>query len=270
MEKPKTQTIVTLTPQVIEELRKQTGQEWKDCQRKEYAVYACKPPAGYLYANKLEQPDSYDAICEANGGNPIISEKEVSAHPGLFGFLKVNGFYQTDGNRVVLCGTQGELWDVKPEKLAQSYRMPDGKEIVNISEDWFTVSRAAEDTPSAVAIQLPVEYMGRYQTSWGSLLEVNHPNSTGHGKGDILVAPKLPDGTPDYENISPTNNAVFALTYHQNVGGWDNSDRIMPAGEIKSLAIDEVRERYCFSDGGRSVEGTEPEELPGNDIEGEI
>ena len=207
----------------------------------DYCIHACKAPAGYVFANKLEQPLSYNAIMKSNGNNPFIQATKIDSITGLGDFLKKNGYYMTDGSRIVLCGTQGELWDVKPDKLIASYTMQDGSRI-NLTDkgsDWFVVRRAAEAVPSSLGIQLPKRFLGVYQTSWATLM-VNDPNSKGHGEGDILVAPKLPNGQPDYANISPTNNAVFALTYNLNVGGWARSGCIVPVGSITTININSL------------------------------
>ena len=236
---------VELIPQTIEMIREMSHQKWRDCQRKDYFIYAIKAPAGYIFANKLEQPLSYKAICRVNNGNPIISIQKIERNPKLVEYVKQNGFYKTDGSRIVLCGTVGELWDVKPEKLVSSYTMPDGSPIEKLPDGWFVIKRASETRPNSVGIQLPIQFHGIYQTSW-AMLHVNDINSGGHGSGDILVAPKMPDGSPDYSNISPTNNEVFALTYNQNVGGWNRTKNIIEVGNIKPLTIEYVKEHYVF------------------------
>ena len=236
---------VLLSPEVIEEIRQKTKQKWRDCQRKDYCIYAIKAPEGYIFANKLEQPLSYKAIMKYNNNNPFISEERISRNKSLSEYVKTHGYYRTDGNRVVLCGTRGELWDVKPEKLASSYTLPDNSPITKLPEGWFVVKRASETRPASVAIQLPIKYHGIYQTSWATL-HVNDTHSEGHGSGDILVAPKLPDGSPDYSNISPTNNEVFALTYNQSVGGWSRTGQITDIKNIKPLSLDYVKSAFVF------------------------
>lgn len=238
------QTMVQLTPDVIEQIRQMTNQKWRDCQRKEYCIFAIAAPAGYVFANKLEQPLSYKAICKVTKGNPIISVERLNKNPQLVQYLKENGCYQTDGNRIVLCGTRGELWDVKPEKFVSSYTMPDGSPITKKPLNWCVVKRASETMPNAVAIQLPIKFHGVYQTSW-AMLQVNDLHSEGHGTGDILVAPKTPNG-PDYSSISPTNNEVFALTYNQNIGGWNKTGMITPVEKIVPLTLEYVRGTLLF------------------------
>lgn len=241
---------VMLTPDVIEHIRMETKQEWRKCKRKQYNIFACKVPAGYIFANKLEQPESYNAI-KQTFHKDFVYTSEFNKVPQLVEFLKQHGFYQTDGTRIVLCGTKGELWDVKPEKLVQSYRLMNGMLIRDIKDnEWFEVSRAGEASATSVGIQLPNKYLGVYQASWATLT-VNNPNSGGHGKGDILVAPLLPNGQPDYSNISPTNNEVFALTYDQNVGGWANSNLVTNPNRIKPIYIADIKKQYNF---GHSVD----------------
>jgi hypothetical protein len=234
---------LVLNAQTIEQIRQQTKQTWRKCQRRAYNIYACLMPAGLIYANKLEQPESFNAINKMFHKN-IITEDEAAKSPELVNFLKQHGFYMTDGSKVTLCGTKGELWDVKPEKFVQSYRLATGEAIREIPKSkWFVVSRAPETKPSAVGIQLPKAYLGVYQTSWATLM-VNNQNSSGHGKGDILVAPLLPNGQPDYNNISPTNNEVFSLTYNLVVGGWSSSDLLTNVNSIKTYTIDMVNSEY--------------------------
>ena len=239
-------------PAVIQQIMQQSGQKkWRKCKRKQYNIFACKLSADYLFANCLEQPESYTAIMQAFK-KPIVSRQEAAKNTQVAEFIKQHGFYMTDGQRIVLCGTRGELWDVKPEKFMSSYRHTDGRQITQIPENtWFEVSRAAESTPSALGICIPNTIQGVYRTSWATLT-VNNPASSGHGKGDILVAPMLPNGQPDLSKCSPTNNEVFALTYDQNVGGWSNSGLINLA-KIKPLTLQEVKSKYSVQSVGGNI-----------------
>lgn len=181
---------VSLTPQVIEQIRQRTNQKWRDCQRKKYEIWVVKAPAGYIFGNKLEQPNVYKMlISKSRERIPFMEKQSVQklcegGLPNLAEAMKSEGFYQTDGNMIVLMGTAGELWTVKPEKLAASYRMIGGSQI-NISDikegKWFKVERAAESAPSAVGICIPSKYFGFYQTSWGAMVTMNNRMSDGHG-----------------------------------------------------------------------------------------
>ena len=240
------QKVVELTSQNIEKIRMMANQNWRDCQRKKYSIFAFRPEAGFIFANKLEQPLSYKVIMKINNGNPIIAERKLAAMPKEYEFVMKNGCYKTDGSRIVLCGTRGELWDVKPEKLVSSYTNKNGSPITSIPRyKWFVVNRASERCAQAVGIQLPIQILGIFKTSW-ALLRVNDLNSSGHGKGDILVAPKLPNGALDYENISPTNNEVFLLTYNQNVGGWNYSGCLEKPELVERLTLETVERNFKF------------------------
>lgn len=224
---------IYLNQQTIEQIRWETKQWWRPCQRKLYQVWACKVPSGYIFANKLEQPESYKAI-QSVYHKDIIPVELVMQNPSLFNLLKNNGCYQTSEQKVVLCGTRGEMWDVKDEKFRASYELPAkawGTDFPFLR--WFAVMRRAESCPSAVGIQIPHKYLGAYQTSWATLF-VNNPNSGGHGKGDILVCPCM-QGAINYADASPTNNEVFALTYNLKVGGWSDSGLITNPEKLKPI-----------------------------------
>lgn len=239
------QTHVTLNQQTIEQIRQETQQPWRECKRQTYNVFACKVPAGYVFANKLEQPDSYNAIKDTFN-KELVPVSEFEKRKDVADYVRENGCYQTDGKRILLCGTKGELWDVKPEKFAQSYKTLSAEEIPSMKDgEWMEVSRAAEQKASAVGISIPTNYKGVYQTSWATLY-VNNPNSDGHGKGDILVAPLLENGQPDYSHISPTNNEVFAMTYDQEVGGWCDSGLVINPSNIEKLTLDDVKKKYSI------------------------
>lgn len=198
-------------------------------------------PKDIVFANKLEQPDSFNAMQKVLG-KYISTVDECRQHPDLMQILAKSGFYQTDGNCITLCGTAGELWTVKEEKLKLAYTNVNGSAITKIPRGWFTISRAAEATAQAVGIYIPSKYIGLYQTAWGQALYVNNPNSDGHNMGDILVAPVV-NGQPNLADCSPTNNTVFARTYDLNVGGWGSLG--IKADASKPFTIEECKKVYA-------------------------
>lgn len=228
-------------PNVVAQIMQETKQKWRNCKRKQYNIYACKMPKDIVFANKLEQPDSFNAIRKILG-KCITTVDECRQHPDLMQILAKSGFYQTDGNCITLCGTAGELWTVKEEKLKSAYTNINGTVITKIPKGWFTVSRAAEATAQAVGIYIPAKYIGLYQTGWGATLYVNNPNSDGHNMGDILVAPTV-NGQPNMSDCSPTNNTVFARTYDLNVGGWGSLG--VKADSSKPFTIEECKKVYA-------------------------
>ena len=235
--------VIMLTPQQIEEIRAKTQQKWQNCQRKAYQVYAVQMPAGLIFANRLEQPESFAAIYQ-NMHKHIVEKSKVPQY--LAQFLMKNGYYETDGNRITLCGTQGELWTVKPEKFVQSYTTSNKTRFTAPPKEWTVALRAQETEPSAVAIQVPVNIIGLYQTSWGDKLVVNHPASN-HGTGDFLVAPVGPNGQLDYTNISPINHFVFQNTMNLSVGGWAKSNVFVTTANSEPMSLADCIKHYPLS-----------------------
>lgn len=223
--------IVNITQQVIKALA--AHGKVRDCQRKKYDVYGTIMPAGLIFANRLEQPKSYKLITQTFK-RAIIRRDMLSDNQ--YQQLKQLGIYETDEHMVTLCGTVGELWTVKPEKLVNSYTNPDGSRITNKPNKWTTYTRAGETAPQAKGIQLPNKFIGKLQTDW-ALLTINDPNSPGHGLGDILVIDKC-------NNISPTNNAVFANTYNLTIGGWAQSGQIQKITDNNKITLTDVENKW--------------------------
>lgn len=218
--------------------------KWKACQRKRYSVHAIVPPAGFVFANRLEQPKSFKHITNKFGRYIVQAEELTDADKALLG----SEYYVTDGSKVVVCGTCGELWTVKPEKFAASYTEEDGSVPKEVPAVWKEYWRAEETEPSAKGVQIPVEYLATYKADWGEL-RMNDLESPGHYKGDILVV------SNDGQSISPINNMVFAFTFDQNVGGWALSDEVVDVDEekIQPMTTRDVCYTYVFSADSRPV-----------------
>lgn len=231
---------VKLNGASIEDIRKSTGQVWQPVQRADYKVFARVIKPGYVFANYLDQPEEYKVIVEHNNGAPIMKLEDAEQVPEIAEIISNGQCVSTREGRVVLIGTIGEMWDVNTSKLAESYTYPDGSEIdiENLpQDDWFEVYRRHEDFPSAVAIQLPAEMLGEYQTSWSKLFP-NNPESPGHGSGDILVVPL------DFKHVSPTHNVAFYNTYSKDVGDFHSSGKVAKSDDIPDLSLDIVRDKY--------------------------
>ena len=232
--------------QVLSQLMVQTKQKWRSCKRKQYNIYACKMTKDLVFANKLEQPDSYNAM-RSILGKYVATVDECRQHPDLMHVLGKFGFYQTDGSCITLCGTAGELWTVKEDKLKSAYMNPNGRAITSIPKGWFTVTRAAESTAQAVGIYIPSQYIGVYKTDWGAILQVNNPKSDGHNIGDILVAPLI-NGQPNLADCSPTNNTVFARTYDLAIGGWGRLGIKSDTSTTKTFTLEDCKKLYGFKE----------------------
>lgn len=226
---------VVLTPQEAERIRVETKQLWRPCKRKAYKIAACKLPAGYVYANSLEQPDCYKEIMRVYK-RPIITKAEFDRMANRAMYTDKD-FYVTSDAKITLCGTQGEMWEVRLDRFAQSYRMSNGAPI-NVPTlprcRWFVVARAGGRGAVEVGICIPKTIVAKVVLSWG-VLYMNSPKSKGHYKGDILVYPANPDGSPNFnESPSTINNCVFSLTMDQGTGGWGNSGLITPPEKAKA------------------------------------
>ncbi len=215
--------------------------KWRNCQRKAYNVFAIQPEAGFVFANMLEQPQQYQYIKQRFNKAVVHVSKLTEEDKKTLG----NNCYITDGTKVVICGTRGELWTVKPEKLQSSYTKVDGTPINEIPKQWHEFSRAQEGAPSAKGIQIPKQYLGVYEAPWGTLT-MNDPHSRGHYSGDILVV------SLDGKDVSTINNEVFACTFNQQVGGWAQSGSITPADKIKQICLEDVSRVYAFEASARA------------------
>ena len=54
-------------PNVLMQIMQETKQKWRNCKRKQYNIFACKMPKDIVFANKLEQPDSFNAMKKVLG-----------------------------------------------------------------------------------------------------------------------------------------------------------------------------------------------------------
>ena len=214
--------------------------KWRNCQRKAYNVFAIQPEAGFVFANRLKQPEQFKYIKQRFGKAVVHTSQLTEEDKDALG----QNCYVTDGQRVVICGTRGELWAVKPEKLAASYTKTDGSPITEMPKQWKEFSRAQENAPSAKGIQIPKQYLGVYQASWGTLTMNDH-HSPGHFTGDILVV------SMDGKDVSTVNNEVFACTFNQQVGGWAQSGCITPVDKIKEIKLEDVMKTYSFEASAR-------------------
>lgn len=243
-----------INEQNIKKLMELTGQEFRQCQRKAYDVAACRVNEDIYFANRLTHPISYQAIVKATHGKPLIARAEAEKDAALMAVLHENGCdtYKGGDYNALMCGTYGELSILHSSDLQKNYIF--GDDIIidteNLYPRWNLLHRKGESKPTAVGIQLPVQYLGVYQTYKGTKY-ANNPTERGHGSGDILVIPtrevkyKNYRGTRtetvyDYNDIEVVNNAVFARTYNQNIGGWGKSGLITEESKMAMPSIEQL------------------------------
>ena len=240
-----------INEQNIKKLMELTGQEFRQCQRKAYDVAACRVNEDIYFANRLTHPISYQAIVKATHGKPLIARAEAEKDAALMAVLRENGCdtYKGGEYRALMCGTYGELSILYSGDLENNYIFGDDLVIdtENLYPRWNLLHRKGESKPTAVGIQLPVQYLGVYKT-YSDTKYANNPTERGHGSGDILVIPvrtvKLGYAAPrkyyDYNSIEIVNNAVFARTYNQNIGGWGKSGLITEESKMTMPSIEQL------------------------------
>lgn len=209
-------------------------QNYKLCKKKQYEIWVCKPPQGTVVINTLEQADAVKFA----GGRTFFTAREISSNPkiaaGVQQLLQAGKAYLVkDDQTFVLCGTQGEMWCINAQKLAQKYIWAsDGstingqtfKERANMQSnsvkgtvtllDWTKV-RTVPDNSTAFACFVPANVQGQIQTSW-AILNINGAGVP-HGKGDFIIACNA-GGQPNLNDRYVVNGAVFGDTYDNR--GW--------------------------------------------------
>lgn len=209
---------------------------YKSCRKKQYEIWVCKPPAGTVIINKLEQANVVRAL---NGvtffsavaierfretGNPIYQQLMQYAQQGFV--------YVVKEQDVVLSGTRGEMWLTSIEKVQRTYQVMSngqwGSDWAGVTKTrgetsngkfvlpWMKVRSMGDAAAATMACFVPASQAGQIQTSWAVL----NYNAKGveHGLGDFILCSKNADGSPDLSNRWVVNGAVFADTYNNQ--GW--------------------------------------------------
>lgn len=222
---------------------------YKNCAKKQYEIYVCMPPKNTIVINKLEQAD----VVKALGGRTYFTVDEIekmqkTGNPRLAELQQLVGqgraYAVTDATPFVLCGTVGEMWTIKPDKLASIYNFLQGGQPLAINQqtlnqrlngkylDWTLIRTSPQATAGQnMACFVPSSQKGQIQTSWGSILNYNGVGVS-HGKGDFIVCGKLPNGQPNLADRWVVNGEIFATTYNNQ--GWT---QCLGASVIKSINI---------------------------------
>ncbi len=171
---------------------------WRKTGKKRYEIWCCKPPVGTKVHNRLENTD----------------------------------YVVKDDDTYVLSGFAGEQWCIGKASLFKKYSFPDGTPLGSADGtpsqamasklkagsgclEWFKVKSNSGNRNDAYACFLPAEYYKNFPVGsekWG-IFYANRPEVS-HGKGDFLIASKLPNGAPDLESAYIVNGLVFTLTYY--------------------------------------------------------
>lgn len=218
---------------------------YKNCAKKQYEIYVCMPPKNTIVINKLEQAD----VVKALGGKTYFTveqiEKMQKYNPPMLAQLQQlvsqgRAYAVTDATPFVLCGTVGEMWTIKADKLANTYNFLQGGQPLAINQqtlnqrlhgkylDWTLIRTSSQATAGQnMACFVPSSQKGQISTSWGSALNYNGVGVK-HGKGDFIVCAKLPNGKPNLGDRWVVNGEIFATTYNNQ--GW--TDCLSPSKNI--------------------------------------
>lgn len=227
-------------------------QNYKPCKKKQYELWVCKPPKGTVVINKLEHTDAYQFA----GGHSFFTSRQVKADPkiaaGVQQLLQIGKAYLVkDDQTFALCGTQGELWCISAQALAQkyvwasddgrinkasfeqrahykSYNLPNAQTRVEHWDLQWTKVRTVPDNSPAFACFVPANMLGQIPTSL-AILNINYPG-VNHGKGDFVIAGSI-GGQPNLNDRHVVNGVVFGATYDNR--GW--SDYITPYKTVQSF-----------------------------------
>lgn len=225
---------------------------YKNCSKKQYEIYVCMPPKNTIVINKLEQAD----VVKALGGKTYFTvdeiEKMQKSNPPMLAQLQQlvaqgRAYAVTDATPFVLCGTVGEMWTIKADKLASTYNFLQGGQPLAINQqtlnqrlhgkylDWTLIRTSPQATAGQnMACFVPSSQKGQIPNSWGSVLNYNGVGIK-HGKGDFIVCTKLPNGQPNLADRWVVNGEIFATTYNNQ--GWVDC---LNQSSIKNITIDSL------------------------------
>jgi hypothetical protein len=242
-----------LTPQVIEQIRLESKEEWRKCQMKNHDVYACLIPDGYVFVDEYLQSESYDTLIYAhmNGfrDKRIIPrvEFEKQGKQSVAQTLIRSGCYLTDPTKyIVVCGEWGDLYNVPLNEFFQRYRLATGERISpnNLPQGWFKAVCLGDNKPMHLGFPISRNYQGYIPNIYG-IGNLHLPDTSSK---NIIVVPVLPNGQPNFNNISIYENGIFAKTFNYNVGSWlrdhivSNVDNrgIKNIAKVKSFGYDPI------------------------------
>lgn len=220
---------------------------YKPARKKQYDIHMGLPAMEAVFCNKFEQPQVATRLpfqpdrCLLTGQEMYRLQKYARKIPEIAEEYTLLKQWASQGllytataktkDRVILAGTQGELWTIKLSKLAQTYDIVNSDntaspitpqslsaKMVNGEMDWTRI-RTKKDAGVVMACFVPAGYQMQITTSWGAVLTVN-ANGVPHGKGDFIMASCNPDGTPNMNDRWVVNGLIFRDTYDNR--GWTN------------------------------------------------
>ena len=226
---------------------------YRNCSKKIYEIYVCMPPKNTVVINNLEQADVVKML---NGKTYFtVDDLERMQKNGDERFNIISqavnsgkAYLVSEKTPFVLCGTVGEMWTIKADKLAGTYNFLQGNQPYQINQqslnqrlrkdgllDWTLVRVSQKATQGKnMACFVPSSQKGQIRTSRGAVLSINGVG-VAHGKGDFVVCTKLPNGKPNLGDRWIVNGEIFATTYNNQ--GWTDC---LKSSSAKSITIDSL------------------------------
>lgn len=232
---------------------------YKNCQKKLYTIHVCMPELNTIVVNKLEQPETLKFL----KGKSFIQPHEYNSNPALkaaISQLPANTYYITTQEQpFVLAGTLGEMWTIKPAKLASTYTFADKtpinsqtlqKKVKSNMLDWTPITTIPNNTVT-MACFVPLNQKFQVNTAWGTILNGNI--GRGHGLGDFIVCAKLPNGQPNLQDRWIVNGNIFATTYNNR--GW--SSYLDPKAVLYNFDVNELPKLVINKESKERLSGKE-------------
>ena len=232
--------------------------KYKKTTKKQYVLYACRPKIGTVIINKLEQRDLLNKLYQLeNAVGEHSFEKALNASSITFSWTTLGGqflppkFLESKSRKLgydlgaklvqagatmiqsnndwVLCGTKGELWVIKGDRLKADYTFDaepkaikqadqTGKAMI-VGYDWMRVE-SKSGTRDVWVLFIPKQYRVTVKSHSGAVLTANdYTADFDHLNGDFVVVPDA-GGRPQLDGyFDVVNGRVFLRTYNNR--GFD-------------------------------------------------
>lgn len=213
---------------------------YKPCRKKQFDAWLCRPDIGTIVLDPYNQAMGAEFFkrckCRDNFMTPETVEKyRVNTNiAAIMDKLIASGQLSrvSQPDEVVVCGTLGEMYIMKADYALKRYLAFSGSTYVNLNAipefksgvfDW----RRVRATVGGSALTTMACFVPARETMIFGGLQVNNP-SQHHGKGDFILAVRLPNGQPDMNNRWLVNGLIFANTYNNQ--GWQDVISISRGG----------------------------------------
>jgi hypothetical protein len=212
---------------------------YKNCFKKSYDMYVCKPPKNTLIIDKLKNPN----IVKMFNGKTYFSSKDIDKihkenqelFNKLFQLVSQGYVYAvTDNTPFVLASLYGDMSVININELQHSYAFVRNNQPLRIDNNtiqerssndymqWSLVRFNNSRAEQQMACFIPNSQKLQLQTKSGVV--VANEIGTNHSKGDFVLCSKLPNGQPNLTDRWLVNGNLFPIIYNNN--GWTDCIKI--------------------------------------------